>query len=61
MLSNTALPHITALTMEEKLSSKITMSDASLATEKKEREDRCKDDEKSVQKSRGKRREKEEK
>lgn len=36
MLSNTERPHITALIIEEKLSSRITMSEASLATKMKE-------------------------
>lgn len=38
MLSKTALPHVTAFTMEEKLSSRITISEASLATEEREEE-----------------------
>ena len=40
ILSKTARPHITALTMDEKLSSRITISDASLATEVERKRER---------------------
>ena len=59
ILSKTARPHITALTMDEKLSSRITISDASFATEVEREKNRERGRERESEKQRGREKQRE--